>query len=369
MLHLTDHIPIPLSLSQSVYRVAKVDEDVNAHIKLVDDNSQEVQLVLDMATPITALLVMNDVWGGKAYNTDNITESILKSHIFEDQLYSCDELIELQGSTLTSINGLNWTISVDSETGLPCFDYAGEAEPGMESFQSCVAKCNILGKNGIAHAMSGILAPPGVIQTLAPSSMPSQAPTQVDMTVPTAEPIPASVWLDYDLDGCIVDLSTADNDADGAIRRHEFYRLVQSYGERICYEAEDALNRKQQDLFFDIACLCKEEEGASENCCDGSNAYIDTGGFLFTDQEKYKEVVCRKLHAGIGVNCGGNGPPSDQDGLGIDGEGTAGNGDGSGGDGEGDGSGNRDGDSGGLSLSSTISVVFGFAIMELLVLL
>lgn len=356
-----------MSLAQSLYQVAKVNEDVNAHITLVEDNSQELQLVLDIASPLTALLVMNDVWGGKAYNTDDISESILKSHIFEDQLYSCDRLIELQGTTLTSINGLNWTISVHSETGLPCFDYFGDSEPGLESFQACVAKCNILGKNGIAHAMSGILAPPGVIQTMAPSSMPSQAPTQEDMMMPSAAPTSASVWLDYDLEGCLVDLSAADKDSDGAIRRPEFYTLVQSYGKRICYEAEQALTSEQKELFFAIACLCQDEQGASEECCEGSNAYIDTGGFLFTDQAEYKEIVCQMLHAGIGVNCGGKGPQNGLgDGTGTDGDGDGDGSNGTGGEGDAEGGG---GDSGTLWHSSSFSFILGLAMVKMLMIL
>jgi hypothetical protein len=277
-------------------------EDVSHFFGLVDQ-AEDIKNTLDFSSPVTSLFVLDQVWAGlsvtnnSSNNSVNFTEAVLENHLFlSGGPYSCERLVELEGTTITSMNGINWTISVGQNDGLPCFTSAGTLGGDRAA---CITECNILAKNGIAHTVDFVLVTPGTsISTLAPSaSMASAAPSVSNPPSPSPT---VAIDASIDLEGCMADLSAADADADGAVRRGEFYAFVVGYSKRKCIEVGDRLTAVQIAVFRELACICGNQQGvASKDCCKGTNAFLHISDSVL-NQLEYKARVCEKVDRDLG---------------------------------------------------------------------
>ena len=328
-MHLSEHIPQPKSLTMSLFELAKnMVPVVGAHFSLIE-KAPPLQWTLDLTSadaPQTALFVVNEIWPGLEIKRENLTEALAENHIFDD-MYSCERLTSLVGGTIDSINGIAWSISVNS-AGFPCF--TSTTQPG-DALTACVAECDILAKNGILHKMELPLADPGVIVVKAPTG----APTVADNPdAPSSSPTVAV--SDVDLEGCFQDLEGADMDGDGAVRRPEFYHFIAASSERKCFsEVPDLLTPEQILLFFRLACVCMDQEGSKENCCVGSDALLDLTGSVVADQTAYKTAICESMERNLGPRECAEGPGTDTGDGGQNGPGSGTGSDGAGGDGDG----------------------------------
>lgn len=111
-----------------------------------------------------------------------------------------------------------------------------------------------------------------------------------------------------DFPGCFHDLVTADKNGDGYIYKNEYLGFIQTYGaNRRCWH-QDALTLQQDGAFNSLACICRNLEGSSPNCCLGSNARLPTAGALTPStrtevQYAYLTAICVVTDATIGGHC------------------------------------------------------------------
>jgi hypothetical protein len=111
-----------------------------------------------------------------------------------------------------------------------------------------------------------------------------------------------------DYPGCYSDLNKADRNGDGLVKRNEYLNFIQEYGKRICFST-DKLTLQQSATFNTLACICKDQEGSTEDCCIGKNAEIQTNGALTPiadqtpGQKNYLTTVCKLTDATIEGQC------------------------------------------------------------------
>jgi len=178
--HFTSEVPLPLSMTDTVYDVAKKRPIYSTQVGLIDT----VFLTEDMKRllPLTAMYSPNSVWENKIIELEDISKMVLESHVFKE-LQWCDELRKMEGKNLTSLNGLEWKISIN-EDNMPCFDTYLTAGGGSTFQKACITKCDILARNGIVHELDNIMMSE-VGETLAPRSMRPIAPTARRPSPPT----------------------------------------------------------------------------------------------------------------------------------------------------------------------------------------
>ena len=111
-----------------------------------------------------------------------------------------------------------------------------------------------------------------------------------------------------DFPGCYSDLAKADRNGDGYVKQNEYLNFIQEYGKRICFST-DALTLQQSATFNTLACICRSQEGTSEDCCLGDYAQIPTAGALLPEnkqtpgQKNYLTSVCKLTDATIDGQC------------------------------------------------------------------
>lgn len=146
LVHLTTEVPLPISVTHTIYDIAKENPDFSTHILYIDT----VRLDTDMKrlSPMTVMYAPNADWENVVTDMNKIADTVLKSHMFEE-LFWCDTLVEMSnaGTPIVSLNQQNWTISVN-KGGYPCFE--SPMSPEGTSL-SCITECNILARNGIVH--------------------------------------------------------------------------------------------------------------------------------------------------------------------------------------------------------------------------
>ena len=183
--HFITQVPLPISVTHTVYDIAKEDPQFSTHVSYIDT----VRLDADMKRllPLTTLFAPNDAFEGKVTKMEEIADKVLKNHIFEKLLW-CDTILEIaasNSSNFTSLNGQTWNVSKGSN-GLPCFDTY--ADVGGKVKRACIKKCDILARNGIVHELDDILLyDPS--ETRPPSAFGDNFPTENTPVAPAAPTI------------------------------------------------------------------------------------------------------------------------------------------------------------------------------------
>mmetsp|Transcript_1548 Transcript_1548/g.3358 ORF Transcript_1548/g.3358 Transcript_1548/m.3358 type:complete len:740 (-) Transcript_1548:97-2316(-) len=152
LIHFTASLPLPKSVTHSVYDVMAEWPEYQTHVTYIDTVflKQDLQRLL----PITGLAAHDDGWVGKVIELDDISTSVLENHLFAE-LWWCDTLRGMVGEELESHNGQLWTVSLNETTNMPCFDYV--VVFGGEVRRSCVTECDILVRNGIVHKIDEVM--------------------------------------------------------------------------------------------------------------------------------------------------------------------------------------------------------------------
>ena len=182
-MHFITVLPVPKSVTHTVYDIAAEMEDYSGQITLIDT----VFLKQDMRRllPLTAMYAPNSDWNNKLIKLEDISKVILENHLIENLAW-CEDLVALSGTKIDTLNGQLWSVSVN-EDGKPCFD---TKVPGGESYKSCVVECDILARNGIVHLLDKVM----LFET--PETLGPQAPTVPTMSRPStptyfAQPSPS----------------------------------------------------------------------------------------------------------------------------------------------------------------------------------
>ena len=293
IMHLTTHVPSPRSLTRSLFQIGSEDSQYTQYMEYLS-SSASLRIGLSLLAPRTVLLVQNE--GFRPYQVDETTvaEVLLENMIFE-KIYSCNQLRKLQGQNIVSMNNRTWTIDINVKDE-PCLTASGGGDT------ACITKCDLVGKNGIAHQIDLPLAQAGAL-SLAPSTptVPS-TPTPVPTATKAPALSPTTPW-DFNVDICLESLRAGDADGDGAVRRPEFYGFLEDYSRRKCLPPmADRLSEQEITLFESLACQCLKEEDASPDCCFGTTAFVDLRGFLIADQAAYQEEVCRRVDRYLGAD-------------------------------------------------------------------
>jgi hypothetical protein len=119
---------------------------------------------------------------------------------------------------------------------------------------------------------------------------------------------------EIDFPGCYSDLVKADRDGDGFVKQKEYLNFIQEYGKRICFST-NALTLQQSATFNTLACICRSQDNAADDCCLGKNAQIPTSGANMPvdkqspNQKNYLTSVCKLTDATIDGQC----PPAVRD--------------------------------------------------------
>ena len=184
-MHFITNLPVPKSVTHTVYDIAAELPDYADQIRLIDT----VFLKQDMRRllPLTAMYAPNSDWGNKLIKLEDIGKIMLENHLIENLAW-CHKLVERAGEKIDTLNGQLWTVSVN-EHGKPCFD---TKIPGGESYKSCIVECDILARNGIVHLLDKVMLfeTPDTLGPVAPTaptafSVPTQ-PTYFKQPSPTA---------------------------------------------------------------------------------------------------------------------------------------------------------------------------------------
>lgn len=110
-----------------------------------------------------------------------------------------------------------------------------------------------------------------------------------------------------DFEGCFRDLDFADTNGDGVVKKTEYLGFINEYGKRRCHNQPE-LTLQQHGAFNSLACVCKQRENASPDCCIDTNAEILTAGATSpssrTEEElQYLRNVCTTTDATISGEC------------------------------------------------------------------
>jgi hypothetical protein len=153
LVHLTTEVPLPISVTHTVYDIAKVDPKFTTHILYIDS----VQLDTDMKRllPLTSLYAPNDAWKNKKTDMLDIADKVLKNHMFEKLLW-CDKLLSMAETKegITSLNERFWNVT-KNEKNMPCLETTVEGTGNI--LRACVTKCDTLARNGIVHELDAAL--------------------------------------------------------------------------------------------------------------------------------------------------------------------------------------------------------------------
>jgi hypothetical protein len=171
--HFVTVLPVPKSVTHSVYDIAAEMPEYSGQIRLIDT----VFLRQDMRRllPLTAMFAPDEDWENKLIELEDISKVILENHLIEDLAW-CEDLVALEGEKIETLNGQLWSISVN-EDGKPCFD---TKVPGGESYKSCVLVCDILARNGIVHLLDKVI----LFETV--ETLPPRAPSPPTAARPSA---------------------------------------------------------------------------------------------------------------------------------------------------------------------------------------
>jgi hypothetical protein len=150
MAHFVNKVPLPYSMTETVYDVARRLGNYDDQLNLMDTVflSEDIKRL----SPLTVLYAPNSQWQNKKINLADISVSVLKNHIF-NTIHWCHELVKLSGTKLESDNGQFWLVSVNP-AGFPCFDVITSTN---QKSRSCITKCDILARNGVVHEVDEIL--------------------------------------------------------------------------------------------------------------------------------------------------------------------------------------------------------------------
>ena len=102
--------------------------------------------------PLTAFFAPNEAFTGISF--DDEIAGVLENFLFEGPvLLTCEELLEMTGKHVESMNGEKWLVS-KNDKGFPCFDTI-EVNGSMQ--KACVTKCEVLGRNGVVQEIDKLL--------------------------------------------------------------------------------------------------------------------------------------------------------------------------------------------------------------------
>jgi hypothetical protein len=149
--HFATKVPLPLSMTHTVYDVANEMENYTTQISFI--NAVFLRQDMRRLLPLTALYTPNEEWEGKLIEVDDIAEVVLENHLFEDLMW-CDKLRGLQNQVVESLNGQTWFVTVN-EDNFPCFDTITTF--GAATTRACITRCDILARNGIVHEIDKIM--------------------------------------------------------------------------------------------------------------------------------------------------------------------------------------------------------------------
>lgn len=186
LLHFTEALPLPYSVTHSVYDMVLGWENFKTQMTLID--TVFLKHDLKRLSPLTAFFAPNDAWNFKI-ELDDISKSVLENMIFADLLW-CETLRELKDKRPESHNGQTWKVTVNETTNMPCFDM--EETEGGPVRRSCVTKCDVLTRNGIVHQVDRAFVY-GVVETIGPQ--PPSIPTASNPNAPTfwEAPTPSNI--------------------------------------------------------------------------------------------------------------------------------------------------------------------------------
>ena len=174
IMHFTDRVPLPYSMTNTVYDIARRLGNYSQQLNLID--SVFLSSDVKRLSPLTAFYAPDEQWVNKQIDLTEISTAVLENHLFK-QLLWCHVLNGLAGTEIESHNGRFWLVSTNEE-GFPCLD---TVTADGEKTRSCVTKCDILARNGIVHEVDQIILYEDM-QTRGPS--PPIPPTFVPPTLP-----------------------------------------------------------------------------------------------------------------------------------------------------------------------------------------
>jgi Fasciclin domain len=177
---------LPQSVTHTVYDIANEIENFTTQVLYIDTVflTQSMKQLL----PLTALYAPNPDWENKIVKIEDMSKTVLENMMFES-LMRCSKLRELQGERVESLNGQTWTISLNNETNMPCFETAQVM--GGEVYKACITKCDVLARNGLVHELDSIILfeNPETLGPMAPtppfSAQQPNQPTFAAMPSPT----------------------------------------------------------------------------------------------------------------------------------------------------------------------------------------
>lgn len=176
---------VPKSLMWTLYDL--VDSESKYSIYTLSIEQANLKGQLSSHTPTTAFFVPNDSFETNIFARDTIPEPVLKNHLFHD-LYFCEDLIGFGeiGAVLEAISGQKYRIIV-SEDRSPCFVSYSSVQNDEPTTASCITKCNMLSKNGVAHEIERLIPGATNKNSPSPSIMPSQLPSYKSSEPPSFE--------------------------------------------------------------------------------------------------------------------------------------------------------------------------------------
>jgi hypothetical protein len=149
-MHFVTILPVPRSVTHTVYDFANEDPNYSGQIGLIDSVflTQNMKRLL----PLTAMYAPNEKWDNIKIAMADISKVMLENHLIENLAW-CKDLVAAEGTKVDTLNGQLWEVSVN-EDGKPCFE---SKIPGGPSFKSCVVVCDILARNGIVHYLDNVM--------------------------------------------------------------------------------------------------------------------------------------------------------------------------------------------------------------------
>ena len=286
-------MPTASFLTRSLYQILEESSDYARHVFYLDRFDRPSRVILQVISPRTAFFIHADGWKGKTVNTDTVAVDVLQNHIFRG-LNSCADFMALNGQQIDSLNGLFWTVSLNTDGTAPCFSGGG-------GDKVCITKCDMIGENGIAHEVDAPLVVAGILPQTATTPAPTPPPTKATSPPPSDAPTTLKIKETYDMVECQEAIKRGDEDDDKVIRRPEFFKFLQAYQELKCMVPRgEWLSRPQVELFVSLACRCRDEPGAVPNCCEGATPFIDLSGRVVLDLQSYENDVCWQVHRMLG---------------------------------------------------------------------